>query len=94
MVSKLLRPFSHTPQSSFRFVIDLGPGTELPIRFHACHIHLMTFYADIFASRILDSIKANRRLQESRYSPLKLAPKSQNSVFGMMRATAPKQEQG
>jgi hypothetical protein len=54
----------------------------------------MTFYADIFASRILDSIKANRRLPESRYSPLKLAPKSQNSVFGMMRATAPKQEQG
>jgi hypothetical protein len=45
-------------------------------------------------SRVLDSIKADRRLPESRYSPLKLAPKSQNSVFGMMRASNSKQEQG
>ncbi|KAF1830922.1 hypothetical protein BDW02DRAFT_641820 [Decorospora gaudefroyi] len=36
----------------------------------------------------------NRRVAESRYSPLKLAPKSQNSVFGMMRAKDSKQEQG
>jgi hypothetical protein len=44
--------------------------------------------------RVLDSIKANRRLPESRYSPLKLAPSTQNSIFGMMGAASSKQEQG
>ncbi|KAH7409991.1 hypothetical protein DE146DRAFT_751707 [Phaeosphaeria sp. MPI-PUGE-AT-0046c] len=37
---------------------------------------------------VLESIKANRRLPESRFSPLKLAPKSQNSVFGVARAAS------
>jgi hypothetical protein len=47
--------------------------------------------------RVLESIKANRRLPESRFSPLKLAPQSQTSVFEMMRAdhsSVAKQEQG
>jgi hypothetical protein len=47
--------------------------------------------------RVLKSIKANRRLPESRFSPLKLAPKNQNSVLGMMRAapsTTTKTDQG
>jgi hypothetical protein len=48
--------------------------------------------ADMY--RVLDSISANRRLPESRYSPLKLAPTSQNSIFGMTGATSSKQEQG
>lgn len=41
--------------------------------------------------RVLESIKAGRRLPESRFSPLKLAAKSQNSVVGMLRT---KQDQG
>ncbi|KAF1848559.1 uncharacterized protein K460DRAFT_364558 [Cucurbitaria berberidis CBS 394.84] len=45
----------------------------------------------ITAEWVLESIKANRRLPESRFSPLKLAPKTQNSVLNMMR---PRQEQG
>ncbi|KAJ8115629.1 hypothetical protein OPT61_g2767 [Boeremia exigua] len=32
---------------------------------------------------VLDSIQAGRRLPESRFAPLKLAPKSQGGVFGM-----------
>lgn len=48
----------------------------------------------ISAEWVLDSIKANRRLPETRYSPLKLAPSSQKSIFGMMGATSSKQEQG
>ncbi|CAN9179828.1 unnamed protein product [Alternaria alternata] len=48
----------------------------------------------INAEWVLDSIKANRRLPESRYSPLKLAPSTQNSIFGMMGAASSKQEQG
>ncbi|KAL1794156.1 hypothetical protein ACET3X_007577 [Alternaria dauci] len=48
----------------------------------------------INAEWILDSIKANHRLPESRYSPLKLAPSSQTSIFGMMGATSSKPEQG
>ena len=47
--------------------------------------------------RVVESIKANRRLPESQFSPLKLAPKSQNSVLGMMRAGSgakSKKEQG
>ena len=36
--------------------------------------------------RVLESVKAARRLPESRFSPLKLAQKTQNSVFGMLRA--------
>jgi len=35
--------------------------------------------------RVLESIKANRRLPESRFSPLKLTQKSQNSIFGTLR---------
>ncbi|KAH8724510.1 hypothetical protein GQ44DRAFT_281642 [Phaeosphaeriaceae sp. PMI808] len=35
---------------------------------------------------VLESIKANRRLPESRFPPLKLTPKNQGSVFDMMRA--------
>ncbi|KAL6156850.1 hypothetical protein ACJQWK_07243 [Exserohilum turcicum] len=46
----------------------------------------------ISADWVLDSISANRRLPESRYSPLKLAPKSQDSILSMMRAASPKQE--
>ena len=34
--------------------------------------------------RVLESIKAGRRLPESRFAPLKLAQKSQGSVFGML----------
>lgn len=34
--------------------------------------------------RVVDSIKAGRRLPESRYAPLKLAQKSQDSVFAML----------
>lgn len=34
--------------------------------------------------RVLESIKAGRRLPESRFAPLKLAQKTQGSVFGMM----------
>lgn len=44
--------------------------------------------------RVLESIKANRRLPESRFSPLKLAPKGQNSVFGMARAGRSNTPQG
>ncbi|KAH3990181.1 hypothetical protein HBH70_128810 [Parastagonospora nodorum] len=40
----------------------------------------------ITAEWVLESIKANRRLPESRFSPLKLAPQNQNSVSGMLRA--------
>ncbi|KAL6710548.1 hypothetical protein ACN47E_008596 [Coniothyrium glycines] len=47
----------------------------------------------ITASWVLDSIKAERRLPESQYSPLKLAPKTQNSVFGMIRENS-SQEKG
>ncbi|KAH7091077.1 hypothetical protein FB567DRAFT_545847 [Paraphoma chrysanthemicola] len=36
----------------------------------------------ITAEWILESVKADRRLPESRFSPLKFAPKGQNSVFG------------
>ncbi|KAG9190399.1 hypothetical protein G6011_08487 [Alternaria panax] len=43
---------------------------------------------------ILDSINANRRLPESRYSPLKLVPSSQKSILDMMGASSSKQEQG
>ncbi|KAH7349100.1 hypothetical protein BKA66DRAFT_293853 [Pyrenochaeta sp. MPI-SDFR-AT-0127] len=51
----------------------------------------------VTAEWVLESIKADRRLPESRFSPLTLAPKTQNSVLRMMRASsAPKskQEQG
>ncbi|KAI4931345.1 hypothetical protein J4E85_003937 [Alternaria conjuncta] len=49
----------------------------------------------INAEWVLDSIKAGRRLPESRYSPLKLAHQSQSSVLGMMRigATSSKSQQ-
>ncbi|KAF2819745.1 hypothetical protein CC86DRAFT_429946 [Ophiobolus disseminans] len=40
----------------------------------------------ITAEWVLESVKAARRLPESRFSPLKLAPKIQNSVVGMLRA--------
>ncbi|ORY13281.1 hypothetical protein BCR34DRAFT_481349 [Clohesyomyces aquaticus] len=40
---------------------------------------------------VLECIKADRRLPESRYSTLKLAPKAQNSVFPMLHA---KEQQG
>ncbi|KAI8938936.1 hypothetical protein NX059_004789 [Plenodomus lindquistii] len=40
----------------------------------------------ITAEWVLESIKAGRRLPESRFSPLKLASKSQQSVFGISRA--------
>ncbi|KAF5852685.1 hypothetical protein GGP41_008102 [Bipolaris sorokiniana] len=43
----------------------------------------------INADWVLDSIKANRRLPESRYSPLKFAPKSQSTIFSTMRARTP-----
>ncbi|OAL01243.1 hypothetical protein IQ06DRAFT_347298 [Phaeosphaeriaceae sp. SRC1lsM3a] len=48
----------------------------------------------ITADWVLESIKANRRLPESRFSPLKLAPKGQNSVFGMARAGRSNTPQG
>ncbi|KAF1945638.1 hypothetical protein EJ02DRAFT_338290 [Clathrospora elynae] len=48
----------------------------------------------VTAEWVLESIKANRCLPESRFSPLKLAHKSQNSIFGMMRAANSKQKQG
>lgn len=35
-------------------------------------------------TRVLESIKAGRRLPESGFYPLKLAPKTQHSVLGMM----------
>ncbi|KAE8836212.1 hypothetical protein PTNB73_04173 [Pyrenophora teres f. teres] len=48
----------------------------------------------INAEWVLDSIKAGRRLAESRYSPLKLAPKAQNSIAGMVRRVPLNKEQG
>ncbi|KAI1567479.1 hypothetical protein Ptr902_00539 [Pyrenophora tritici-repentis] len=49
----------------------------------------------INAEWVLDSIKAGRRLTESRYSPLRLTPKGQNSIAGMMRGGVPSnKEQG
>jgi hypothetical protein len=57
--------------------------------------HSRTQITDI--CRVLESIKANRRLPETQFSPLKLAPKSQNSVFSMMRtgsSAKSKKEQG
>ncbi|XP_014554550.1 hypothetical protein COCVIDRAFT_28371 [Bipolaris victoriae FI3] len=45
----------------------------------------------INADWVLDSIKANRRLPESRYSPLKFVTKSQSTIFSTMGAmTTPK----
>ncbi|KAF2027923.1 hypothetical protein EK21DRAFT_70945 [Setomelanomma holmii] len=41
----------------------------------------------ITAEWVLESIKAERRLPESRFSPLKLAPKSQSSVFSALHAS-------
>lgn len=34
--------------------------------------------------RVLESIKVGRRLPESRFAPLRLAQKSQSSVFAML----------
>ncbi|EUC49569.1 hypothetical protein COCMIDRAFT_32997 [Bipolaris oryzae ATCC 44560] len=42
----------------------------------------------INADWVLDSIKANRRLPESRYSPLKFAPKSQSTILNAISAMA------
>ncbi|KAF2134878.1 hypothetical protein P153DRAFT_362602 [Dothidotthia symphoricarpi CBS 119687] len=42
----------------------------------------------VTAEWVLECVKANRRLPESRFSPLKLATQTQNTVSGMFRANA------
>lgn len=70
---------------SVRFFVIMSPAPCLRDVWN----HLYVDITDI--CRVLESVKANRRLPESRFSPMKLAPTTQNSVLDMMRA---KKERG
>ncbi len=44
-------------------------------------------------SRVLESLKAGKRLPEAQFSNMSLAPKNQKSVYGMFKKTNSKSEE-
>lgn len=39
--------------------------------------------ANMYSTRVLESLKAGKRLPETRFSNMKIAPKGQSSVHGL-----------
>lgn len=58
------------------------------VEWYVLHIPFSEFHNTDLSSRVLESLKAGKRLPETSFSNLKVAPKGQTSVYSMFKQTS------
>ncbi len=81
---------------SYHYLTAFSSGYILPYPLHLTSARDRTQSTKtplINTPRVLESLKAGKRLPEAQFSNMSLAPKNQKSVYGMFKKTNSKSEE-